>query len=51
VRTLVAKIGSEGDLVLEGHDLSPAVSEFWPEDEYQWWLTVPARYKNAVLLG
>ena len=50
VRHLGIKIGDDGSLVLEGHDLGSTVAKFWPDDEYEYWLTVPANYRDTVLL-
>ena len=37
--------------MLEGHDLGPAVRRFWlADEEYEYWRTVSAQYKDPVLV-
>jgi hypothetical protein len=43
-------IDDEGNLVMEGVDGGPAVEEFWGDNDYEYWQTVPAAWKDTVLL-
>jgi hypothetical protein len=49
-RQLVAKIESDGRLMLEGYDLGPEVEKYWGDSDYEYWLTVAADYKDSLLL-
>ncbi|HSJ36021.1 MAG TPA: hypothetical protein VLB85_13300 [Acidimicrobiia bacterium] len=49
--TLTAHIDPSGRLVLSGHDLGPTVAEFWPDDEYEYWLKVEATHLAAINSG
>lgn len=49
-RNLDAKIDASGDLVLSGQDLGPKVREFFHTDEYEYSYTIPAHYKDSMLL-
>ena len=44
------RIEGPGDLVLDGADAGPAVEEFWGDWDYEYSLTVPAAWKDTVLL-
>lgn len=48
--TLTAKIKENGDLVLEGYDLGKRARELFGDSDYEYWLTIPAQYKDTVLL-
>jgi hypothetical protein len=47
---LTARIEDDGDLVLEGCDYGPLVSEQWGDSDYEYWLRVGRDYKDTVLL-
>lgn len=50
---LQAKINEEKNLVLDGYDIGPQVEELWgplADGDYEYWLTVPAEWKDTVLL-
>ncbi|HEY8561013.1 MAG TPA: hypothetical protein VIL74_11630 [Pyrinomonadaceae bacterium] len=48
---LTARIGDDGDLVLEGYDSGEFVEEVLHHDDYEYSLTVKAAYKDTVLLN
>ena len=41
-RSLSASFGTEGDLIIEGHDLGKGVESLFGYNEYEWSLTVAA---------
>jgi hypothetical protein len=45
-----AEILGNGDLRFSGQDLGAAPNEFFGDSDYEYWLTVPAAQKDAVLL-
>lgn len=47
---LVAKIGDDGRLVLEGYDAGSMVEALWGDSDYEYWLTVDKKYKDTILL-
>src|SRR5262245_42321944 len=48
---LSASIRENGDLEIAGSDVGPFVKEWWHgTDEYEYFFTVPAKEKDAVLL-
>ncbi len=44
-------INDTDDLVMEGYDYGPDVEEFFGDDDYEYWVTVPKEYKDLVLLN
>ena len=48
--SLTAEVDSKGELVLSGQDLGPRVEELWGDLDYEYWTTVSADRKLAVLL-
>jgi hypothetical protein len=51
VSTVDAAIEPSGDLELAGWDFGAAAQSFWGDDDYEYWLTVPAEEKDRVLLA
>lgn len=49
-RTLTAHIKENGDLALEGVDSGSEVEKTMGDWDYEYWLTVPAAFKDTVLL-
>lgn len=49
-RSIHAAIEPNGALVISGQDLGDDPQQFWGDDEYEFWVTVPAEHKDAVLL-
>ncbi len=49
-RHLVLKIKESGDLEFEGQDLGPETEKLTGQDEYEYFLTVPAEYKDTILI-
>ncbi len=45
-----AELKDNGDLQLSGHDLGEAPREYFGDDDYEYWRTVPRDYKDDVLL-
>lgn len=41
-RYLELRLEANGDVVLDGQDLGPAVEDFWGGSEYEWTITVKA---------
>ena len=50
-RRLDVYVDEAGDLVMEGTDTGPAVERFFGDDDYEYWVTVPERYKDWLLLN
>ncbi len=50
-RFIHATVEPNGDLVLSGQDLGDGPQQFWGDDEYEFWVTVSAEHKDAVLLA
>lgn len=48
--TLVARIDETGDLILEGYDRGAYVEKMWGNSDYEYWLKIPAAYKDTILL-
>ena len=46
-----ATIDDAGDLVFSGQDIGEAPSEYVGDSDYEYWLTIPAREKDSVLLA
>ena len=46
-----AEISEMGDLVVSGQDVGDAPMEFFDDSDYEYWLTVRAEHKDAVLLA
>ena len=42
---------ADGELVVFGQDVGKAPREFWGDGDYEFWVTVPSEYKDAVLLA
>jgi|GEM_PF-1052619 len=49
-RMLTARIKENGDLALEGVDSGTEVEKTMGDWDYEYWLTVPAHFKETVLL-
>jgi hypothetical protein len=49
-RHLEVRIEPDGRLLLEGCDTGPEVAKIWGDSDYEYWLTVPADYKDTLLL-
>lgn len=45
-----AEITAEGALEISGVDSGPVVENFFGDDDIEWWVTIPAEYKDSVLL-
>jgi hypothetical protein len=48
---ITASVLANGDLQLAGQDTGKAPSEIFGDSDYEYWLTVPAAHKNALLLA
>jgi spore maturation protein CgeB len=48
---LTARIGENGDLILDGYDSGEFVEEALHHDDYEYSLTVKAEYKDTILLN
>lgn len=48
--TLLAKIDDHGALVLEGCDAGKDMEKFFGDGDFEYWLTIPAEFKDTVLL-
>jgi hypothetical protein len=46
-----AAILENGDLELSGQDVGKAPSAIFGDSDYEYWLTVPAAHKDALLLA
>lgn len=46
-----AEINGKGDLVFSGQDIGKAPSEFFGDSDYEYWLTIRAEHKDAMLLA
>ena len=46
-----AKLKENGDLELSAQDVGALPLEFWGDDDYEYWVTVPAEQKDRVLLA
>ncbi len=44
-------INDTDDLVMEGYDAGPDVEDFFGDDDYEYWVTVPKEYKDWILLN
>ena len=47
---LTAKIGDNGDLILEGIDAGKDVEKFFGDSDYEYWLTMSKDFKETLLL-
>jgi hypothetical protein len=47
---LHVRIDQQGNLVLDGADAGPMTEQFWGDWDYEYSLTVPAAWKDTVLL-
>jgi len=47
-RYIDAEITKDGDLVVSGQDIGKLPQEFWGDSDYEFWVYVPARYKDEV---
>ena len=47
-RYIDAEITKDGDLVVSGQDIGKLPQEFWGDSDYEFWVYVPARYKDDV---
>ncbi len=45
-----AQLKSDGGLRLEGGDVGERVKEFWGDDDYEYWVDVPASALGRLLL-
>ncbi len=45
------RISDIDDLVMEGHDIGPAVEKMRGDDDYEYWVTVQKRHKDWLLLN
>ncbi len=43
-------VDGSGNLVMEGEDVGPKVKRFLGKEEYEFWVTVPKRHKDRLLL-
>lgn len=50
-RFIDASINDDGDLVVSGQDVGKAPLEFWGDSDYEFWVYVPSKYKDHVLLA
>ena len=50
-RYIDAKITEDGALVIFGQDVGKLPQEFWGDADYEFWVHVPAQYKDDVLLA
>ncbi len=48
---IAAAVLANGDLQLAGQDIGKAPSEILGDPDYEYWLTVPAAHKDALLLA
>jgi hypothetical protein len=48
--TLSVAFNERGDLVMEGQDVGRAPEEVFGDDDYEYWVTVPADQKDRLLL-
>ncbi len=48
-RYIDAEITKDGDLVIFGQDVGKLPQEFWGDADYEFWVHVPAKYKDDVL--
>ncbi len=46
-----AEINGKGDLVFSGQDIGKAPSEFFGDSDYEYWLTIRAEHKGAMLVA
>jgi hypothetical protein len=46
-----ASIGENGDLVFSGQDVGEAPKKFFGDNDYEYWLTIRAEHKDAMLLA
>jgi hypothetical protein len=49
-RSLSAGIGDKDNLVVYGVDAGPSVKSSHGDWDYEYWLTVPGKYKDTILL-
>ena len=47
---LIAKIDTSGELVLDGCDAGASVEDETGDWDYEYWITVPALFKDTILL-
>ncbi len=43
-------VDGSGNLVMEGEDIGPKVKRFLGKEEYEFWVKVPKRHKDLLLL-
>jgi hypothetical protein len=48
---LYAKIAENGDLVLDGCDAGELVEQMFGDWDYEYWLTIPEKFKDTILLN
>ena len=48
-RFIDAEITENGNLVIFGQDIGKLPREFWDDEDYEFWVHVPAKYKDDVL--
>jgi hypothetical protein len=47
---LTAKIGDNGDFILEGIDAGKDIENFFGDSDYEYWLTISKDFKETILL-
>ena len=50
ISELKAQINAQGDLVFAGYDSGPQVERYLGDWDFEYWVTVPAAYKDTLLL-
>ena len=50
-RFISAEIGPGGELTLIGQDVGKAPQEWWGDEDYEFWVSVPTAQKDALLLA
>ncbi len=50
-RYVTAEIHADGSLALYCQDIGQMPLEFWGDSDYEFWVTVPAAHKDALLLA
>ena len=47
---LFAEISEKGDLVVDGCDAGELVEEMFGDWDYEYWLTIPEKFKDTIML-
>jgi hypothetical protein len=50
VTAISAELMDNGDLIVSGYDLGQLPQDFWREDSFEFWVTVPRKHKDHMLL-